>query len=320
MENFSKKGIVISGGGSRGSFAVGVAKYLINDLGKDYDLYIGTSTGSLITSLLPSRNIEKLHEAYTSITQKDIFKVNPIKMKNGQLGINYLNILYNTLIRRKKTLGDSSNLRKLIDRFITKDDYYNIIKDNKEVISCVTNLNSGKKEFKSTNNCKFEDFCDWIYASACAAPFMSTVEKDGFNYADGGFIDAIPIQEAINRGCTEIDIIVLRPEETPFQEFKYTNVISLLSRLIDIMISEISKNDIDVANLLSKIDGIKLNFYYTPTMLTFDSLIFNKDEMNEWYNSGYLYAKGKYHKSYILNRDYDCKLVYNGNRKLDDQS
>ena len=42
------KALVISGGGSKGAFAGGVAQYLIKDLGYNYDLYLGTSTGSLL--------------------------------------------------------------------------------------------------------------------------------------------------------------------------------------------------------------------------------------------------------------------------------
>jgi len=42
------KALVISGGGSKGAYAGGVAEYLIKKEGRDYDLYLGTSTGSLL--------------------------------------------------------------------------------------------------------------------------------------------------------------------------------------------------------------------------------------------------------------------------------
>lgn len=42
------KALVISGGGSKGAFAGGVAEYLMKDKGKTYDLFLGTSTGSLL--------------------------------------------------------------------------------------------------------------------------------------------------------------------------------------------------------------------------------------------------------------------------------
>ena len=56
------RALVISGGGSKGAFAGGVAQYLIEDLHKDYDLYLGTSTGSLLVSHLALQKVEKIKE------------------------------------------------------------------------------------------------------------------------------------------------------------------------------------------------------------------------------------------------------------------
>lgn len=41
-----KKALVISGGGSKGAFAGGIAQYLMEEEQRDYDLFVGTSTGS----------------------------------------------------------------------------------------------------------------------------------------------------------------------------------------------------------------------------------------------------------------------------------
>ena len=42
------RALVISGGGSKGAFAGGVAQYLMEVRGNQYDLLLGTSTGSLL--------------------------------------------------------------------------------------------------------------------------------------------------------------------------------------------------------------------------------------------------------------------------------
>jgi len=41
------RALVISGGGSKGAFAGGVAQYLMQEKGHTYDLLLGTSTGSV---------------------------------------------------------------------------------------------------------------------------------------------------------------------------------------------------------------------------------------------------------------------------------
>ena len=80
------RALVISGGGSKGAFAGGVAQYLTEDLGRDYDLFIGTSTGSLLLSHMALHKAEKVKKAFTSVNQSSIFSSRPflIKKKHGQ--------------------------------------------------------------------------------------------------------------------------------------------------------------------------------------------------------------------------------------------
>ena len=69
-----KKALVISGGGSKGAFAGGVSQYLMNKEHKDYDLFIGTSTGSLMISHLALGKLDELKKLYTNVNQKTIFR------------------------------------------------------------------------------------------------------------------------------------------------------------------------------------------------------------------------------------------------------
>ncbi len=64
------KAMVISGGGSKGAFAGGVAQYLVQEKKRKYDLFLGTSTGSLLISHLALNKIAKIKEVYTSVTQE----------------------------------------------------------------------------------------------------------------------------------------------------------------------------------------------------------------------------------------------------------
>ena len=54
------RALVISGGGSKGAFAGGVAEYLIDKMNNDYDIYIGTSTGSLLVTHLALKKTQIL--------------------------------------------------------------------------------------------------------------------------------------------------------------------------------------------------------------------------------------------------------------------
>jgi len=117
------KALIISGGGAKGAFGGGIADYLIRGKQQDYDIFVGTSAGSLLVPLLAAGEVQKLKDLFTTITQKDIFKRNPfIIKKTGKIfatRINHFNTI-KMFIKKNKTFGDSSNLRDFIEKnFLT---------------------------------------------------------------------------------------------------------------------------------------------------------------------------------------------------------
>ncbi|MEE9407508.1 MAG: patatin-like phospholipase family protein [Polaribacter sp.] len=291
-----KKALVISGGGSKGAFAGGVAQYLMKNEGKEYDLFLGTSTGSLMVSHLALGMLDELKELYTNVNQETIFSNNPFNIKKvaGEkvISINHLNTLWN-LLNGRKTFGESKNLRSLIKRKITKKMYDKIRAKNKEVVITVSNLTANQIEYKSIQDCTYDDFCDWIWGSCNYVPFMSLLEKDHCQYADGGFGSLVPIREAILRGATEIDAIILETEVTQINRLHSKNPFSLLFDVFDFMLTHVERHNITIGKLAATNKDIKLNLYYTPTVLTTNSLVFDEKLMTKWWKSGYKYAKTK---------------------------
>ncbi|AFU68229.1 patatin-like esterase [Psychroflexus torquis ATCC 700755] len=289
--------MVISGGGSKGAFAGGIAEYLITVCKNDYDLFVGTSTGSLLIPLLSIGEISKLKEVYTSVNQKSIFSRNPfiIKERDGEfeIRINHLNILLGFL-KGSKTFGESKSLKKLILRTVTPNFFEKMKNQHVDVVVTVSNISLGKVEYKSVKDFNREEFCDWIWASANLVPFMSLVRKDGYEYGDGGLGNVVPIAEAINRGAKEVDIILLKTEK-PFQKKPVKNVLELTTRIFDFLLEQIITNDIMIGKLRSKHDEITLNFYNPPEMLTKNSLIFEPIKMKKWWDLGFEFAQQNNH-------------------------
>jgi predicted patatin/cPLA2 family phospholipase len=293
-KKYHKKALVISGGGSKGAFAGGVAEYLIKEQQKKYDILIGTSTGSLMVSHLALGKLDELKKIYTNVNQRSIFSNNPfyIKKVHGEkvITVNHLNTFWN-FINGRKTFGESKNLRKLIKKSITEEIFFNIIKNDTEVVIAVSNLSTNKVEYKTLRQCTYNDFCDWIWASCNYVPFMSLLEKNGCQYADGGFGCLVPIREAINRGAKEVDVIILETEVTQVNRLKSRNSFSLLFDVFDFMLEHVERHNITIGKLSAKHHDVKLNLYYTPTVLTTNSLIFDKELMRKWWQSGYKHAK-----------------------------
>lgn len=290
------KALVISGGGSKGAFAGGIVQYLMNEENKEYDLFIGTSTGSLMVSHLALGKIEELKHLYTNVTQKTIFSSCPFKVKKKKnyttVGINHINTLKN-FIRGSKTFGESHNLKKLIDREMSDRFLQKVRASGKEVIVTVSNITHNQVEYKSLRDSNFEDFRDWIWASTNYIPFMSLMVKNHYEYADGGFANLVPIEEAIKKGATEIDAIILETEVTQINRMPSRNPFSLMTNLFEFMQDNIEKQNVSLGKLAAQHHNVKLNLYYTPRVLTTNSLIFDKEKMRKWWDYGYRHALKK---------------------------
>ncbi len=291
------RALVISGGGSKGAFAGGVAQYLMEGLGRDYDLFVGTSTGSLLVPHLAVHDIGKLYNIFTNVQQHDIFSVSPfVQRKKGDreyVSIDFFNSLWQ-FIRMKRTFGESKALKRNIRQNFTREEFDKIRSTKEDVVVTVSNLSMNRVEYKSIRDFTYEQFCNWIWISCNYIPFMSLATVDGYEYADGGLGCVIPIREAILRGATEVDAIVLEAEQMERNRVLGKNPFSLMMSLFGHLLDQVEKNDIVIGQLAAKNRGVKLNLYYTPTNLTENSLIFSKRLMVKWWEQGYSYAKEKH--------------------------
>lgn len=288
------KALVISGGGSKGAFAGGVAQYLIEEKKQNYDIFVGTSTGSLMLTHLALGKVDELNKIYSNVDQNTIFSNCPFKIKKYKghttVGINHFNTIKNFL-RGSKTFGESHHLKQMIDETV-KDSYLRKVRDqNKKLLVTVSNLTLNQVEFKDLNDHTFDDFRDYIWASSNFVPFMSLMVKNNYEYADGGFSSLVPIREAIRQGATEIDAIILDTEVTQLNRMPSKNPFGLILNLFNYMQIHIEKYNISIGKLEAEHKNVKLNLYHTPMVLTTNTLVFEKKKMRKWWSEGFSYAR-----------------------------
>ncbi|WP_053991254.1 patatin family protein [Mangrovimonas sp. TPBH4] len=297
------RALVISGGGSKGAFAGGVAQYLIEELGRDYDMYLGTSTGSLLVPHLAVNKIGKLYNVFTNVQQHDIFSISPfVQRKKGDrefVSIDFVNSLWQ-FIKMKRTFGESKSLKRLIRKNFTKEEYLQILATKEDVVVTVSNLSANSVEYKSIKDFSYEEFCHWIWISCNYIPFMSLTEINGNEYADGGLGCVVPIREAIQRGATEIDVVILKSEKLEGKKVLGKNPFSLMISLFGHLMDQLESHDILIGKLAAKNNNVKLNLYYTPTDLTENSLIFSRKLMVKWWQQGYEHAAKKHGADSVL--------------------
>ncbi|MCB9189663.1 MAG: patatin-like phospholipase family protein [Flavobacteriales bacterium] len=301
------RALVISGGGSKGAFAGGVAEYLIQHEKCEYDLFVGSSTGSLLISHLALGEISRIKKVFTSVQQKDIFYINPFKIKeldddNFNVSINHWNTLKSFVLRRQ-SFGDSKNLRKLIRESLTKDDFKLLKEQQKRIVVSVANLTKFRTEFKSNIDYSYTDFIDWIWASANYVPFMSVLNKHGHEFADGGFGSHTPIQAAIDLGAKEVDVIILETEHLERNFEPTTNPFGSLMRVFGFMTEQIYYDDLMIGKLKSKARNVTIRKFHTPYQLTDFPFVFHPKLMKKWWNEGFEHAKNHHSNSTIIPRE-----------------
>ncbi len=293
-----KRALVISGGGAKGAWGGGALQYMIEELYYDWDLFYGTSTGSLLITLTSLGEMQKLKECYTSVNNDSIFSVKPFT-KKGKLNI--FNAIWR-FINCETSLGEADGLKDLLYEMFTESDFQATINENKKLHACITNYRTGCIEFKNNFTTSYDDYIDYTLASTSVPLAMDFVRKNGELYLDGGVMEHIPLQKAIDDGADEIDVIILRPEYYDIEKWNPDNMFDVMMRTIDLMQKEISTSDVLIGKLKAADKEVVLNFYYTPYNLTNNSLVFDKEQMLKWWKEGYEYIKENgSNKSFLLN-------------------
>ena len=230
------RAIVHAGGGARGSFGAGVLCQLQTNFVYP-DLIVGTSAGALNSAGYGSVGPVRLADAWGKITSwHDVYSVN-----------------YSAVMGMSDGLLDSSPLRKIIDNLV----------DTKckrlKVFVTKTSLATSETVFGSNSD---PDYLDTIQASTCIPAIVSPVG----GFVDGGVVCNVPIQRAMNEGCTDITVIMCSPFNKemidPWQPtWKWFHGIEIAARAIDIMEDEMMRTQIMDAQKA----GCKLTIYSPPT-------------------------------------------------------
>ena len=71
------------------------------------------------------------------------------------------------------------------------------------------------------------------------------------------------------------------------------NAFSLLTSMFAFMLDRIERQNIRIGKFVANNNNAIINFYYTPTVLTTNSLIFDKEKMTSWWEKGHEFAGTK---------------------------
>jgi len=249
MAKERKTALVISGGGAKGAFAVGVVKHLFLTYRSTGWFFVvgGTSTGALISPLaalmaapdpMGSQALDTLAHFYTNVSTSDILEKQNIF----------------ELIQRQDCLNESDPLNDLIHRNLPPEWFQWL--QTPEAPRCYVvyaNYQNGQKVAVSPKDDGMtrERFVQAMLASASVPVVMEATIIDGDVCYDGGVRDLLPFGKAISLGAETIVPIFLDPEKFSGTRSRFRRMDKILLRTLSILVDEAGRNDFAMANLIN---------------------------------------------------------------------
>lgn len=194
------KALVLSGGGSKGSYQIGAWKAL-KKLHIKFDIVTGTSVGALNGALITQKNYYKAIHLWKKMNLKILFGENVVDSKNDFQVMK----MYG-----KEFIKNGGMEVKRLEDLIEKEINYKKFINSKINYGLVTFNLTTKKPIQITKKEIPKDLIgDYLMASASCYPAFKKKEIEGNKYIDGGFFDNLPINLAIKMGADEIIAIDL---------------------------------------------------------------------------------------------------------------
>ena len=305
------RALVLSGGGAKGCFQVGVLRGMLNDNPDlDYDIYTGISVGAINVSQLASAPLDESLPGLEEIWLKDIkgnssvwkhklfprliwsvalmlalfagtltslFLSGPLFLSIGLLLLFVLSLIVpNFIMKGTSSVYSTKPLRNLLNRKLPKDKIKTSGKKMRIGGVCYQDGKYYTADELSPN------IVEWVMASSSFPVFFPMEKIDGKDFTDGGVREVAPVRDAVEMGADEIDVIITRPYDMSIKE-EVGSVVTQLSHFIDIMSDEIIDNDLGI---YSGCDYVKVRIIAPPTAVVENSLKFDPKEIKAGYEMG----------------------------------
>ena len=229
-----KIGLVLSGGGGKGAYELGVWKAL-KDLGVDryIDVFSGTSIGAFNAVLFALDNLEAAEALWEEVTIEKLIPISKLDLLKRGIGLvigsKNLNIAKKYLNQRiEEGAVSKDGAKEIIDKYLNIE---NVKRNNKICYAACTELPNFNVKYFKVNDYEENLGKDIVIASASLPLIYEATEVMGEKYIDGGISDNTPIQPVYGEGC-DIIIVVLLSKEARIDRALYpnTHIIELYPR------------------------------------------------------------------------------------------
>lgn len=207
------KGLILEGGGVKGSYQVG-AFYAFRDSKVKLDGFVGTSIGSFNAAMLASNKYSELLDFWYNVNPGELlgFDKNFIDIiNNDSKDIESLISAFSALKKVVKNLGiDNTNLLNNIKNVL---DFDALNKSSKDfgLVTVQVSKKGAKPVYVYKSDIKSKDkLIEYLMASSYLPVFREKRIIDDHFYIDGGFYDNSPVKLLTDIGYDEVYVINIK--------------------------------------------------------------------------------------------------------------
>lgn len=193
-----KRAVVLSGGGAKGGYEIGVWKAL-RRLDIDYDIVTGTSVGALIGELMVQKDYDKALKLWYFM---DYSKVMDVEI-NGRFSTKKgrEEIVKKYAKGAVKGGRELTGLKKIVDDLYDDDKFFS---SNVDYGLVTVYFPSFKPKYVVKSKLKKDEVKDYLMASSACFPAFKMYKIGKNSFIDGGYYDNLPINLAIKLGAEEV--------------------------------------------------------------------------------------------------------------------
>jgi len=268
-------GLVLAGGGVKGSYQVG-AYFALKKCGIKIDGVVGTSIGSFNAAMIVSKKENELYNFWKNVDVGELLKFNTKYTDSVNNKEKFKELIYGieqmTLIVKNQGISNT-NLKSLLKEMIDEEKIRNSYMDYGLVTVRVKDL---KPLYLFKEDMKKGKMPEYILASCNLPVFKKEKLIDDEYYIDGGFYDINPINMLLNKGykkvySIEIQGIGLKQKIVDKSKVVRITPSRFLGSTLNVNKKKINENIklgyYDTLKVIKKYDGYNFIFKKYPNML-----------------------------------------------------
>jgi len=235
-----REALVLSGGGARGAYQVGVlkaiAEWLPANVPCPFEVLVGTSAGALNAAALAAgaanlqEAVRTLERVWENFTVDQVIRVDNLTMIRGALQWLISLLSAGWMVRSPRSLLDNSPLRDLIARTIPLEQIRKSIVDGPihALAVATTSYSTGQavaffealpslQEWNRVSRAGVRRAIDLdVLMASAAIPFIfPATSVDGRHYGDGSMRQLAPLSPAVHLGANRVLVIGTRGQPAP---------------------------------------------------------------------------------------------------------